>query len=136
MRRALILVSLALALLAAGCAGAASSAKKFKGDEKKVADKVEKIQSAGEARDGKAICDDVLAASLRAKMAAPGSTCAAELDRALKDVDDYGLDVQSVRISGATATAQVKGRIDGTHRVRTITFARQGTDWRATSLGG
>jgi protein involved in sex pheromone biosynthesis len=135
MRRALVLLSLALVVVASGCAGAASSSRKFSGEEKKVADQVEKIQSAGQTRDGKAICDNVLAASLRDKMAAGRSTCAAELDKALKDVDDYSLDVQSVAIAGATATAKVKGRIDGGKAVRTLTLARQGTTWRVTSLG-
>ena len=37
----------------------------FEGEEKAVADQVEKIQSAGEARDAKQLCDEVLATELR-----------------------------------------------------------------------
>jgi hypothetical protein len=137
MRRALVppLLLAAVAVLAAGCAGTRSSAKDFKGEQQRVADQVEKIQSAGESRDAKAICDDVLSASLRDRIKSGGASCEAELDKSLKDVDDYGLDVESVTISGSTATARVRGRTGAGHAVRTMRFAREGADWRATDLG-
>ena len=135
MRDALLALPLALAAVAAGCAGNASSAGNFAGEEQKVADRIEQLQSAGEARDAKELCDDVLAGSLRDRLAAPGSTCEAELDKALKDADDFGLDVEAVTISGATATARVRGREAGGHRVWTLRLARAGRDWRVTDLG-
>jgi hypothetical protein len=135
MRRALVVLPLALAVLGGGCAAQSSSARKFSGEERKVADKVEKLQSAGEARDAKVICDDVLAKGLREQIAAAGSTCESELDKAIKDADDFKLDVEDVTVSGGRATAKVKGRDRGARRVRTFTFVREGSEWRATDLG-
>ncbi len=135
MHRPLDVLVLLLAALASGCAGSSSSAGKFAGEEQKVADVVEKLQSAGETGDAKAICDDVLAASLREQVQADGSTCEQELDKAIKDADDFDLEVQDVAITGTKATAEVKGRDRGAERVRRFEFVREGASWRATALG-
>jgi hypothetical protein len=135
MRRSLLAALLVLAALAAGCAGSPSSAGDFQGEERKVADQVEKLESAGETGDAKAICDDVLASSLREQIQAAGSNCEQELDRAIKDADDFDLDVESVTIDGDTATVKVKGNDRGEDRVRDFEFVREGAGWRATSLG-
>ena len=135
MRRPLAAISLLVAALAAGCAGASSSSSDFQGDEKRVADVVEKLQSAGETGDAKTICDEVLAKSLSDQIKAAGSTCEQEMDKAIKDADDFSLDVESVDVNGNTATAKVKGRDGGEERVRDFEFVREGSGWRATSLG-
>jgi hypothetical protein len=135
MRRSLLALPLALAALAAGCTSGASSATDFQGEEKKVADQVEKLESAGKAGNAKEICDDVLAKSLSDQIAQAGSTCEEELDKAIKDADDFSLDVEDVTIDGNTATAKVKGKNDGKDEVRTFQFERDGSDWRATNLG-
>ena len=116
-------------------AGSASSAGDFEGEQKKVADQVEKLQTAGETGDPKVICDEVLATSLREQIQAAGSTCEQELDKAIQDADDFDLDVEAVTIDGDTATAKVKGRDGGKDQVRDFEFVREGSDWRATSLG-
>jgi hypothetical protein len=135
MLRPLLAVPLVLALLASGCAGSTSSAGDFEGEEKKVAEVVEKLQSAGETGDAAEICDEVLAKELREQIQEAGSTCEQELDKAIKDADDFELDVEDVTIQGNSATAKVKGRDEGEDRVRDFEFVREGRDWRATSLG-
>jgi hypothetical protein len=135
MRRRLLAVPLVLAVLAAGCAGSSSSANDFEGEDKRVADVVEKLQSAGEAGDAKEICDEVLAKSLAEQIKAAGSTCEQEMDKAIKDADDFDLEVESVTVNGNTATARVKGQDRGAERVRTFEFEKQGPNWRATNLG-
>ena len=50
---------------------------------------------------------DVLAKSLADRMAAGSSTCAQQLDDALKDADDNDLSVESVTVDGTSATARV-----------------------------
>jgi hypothetical protein len=134
MPRARLAVLLVLAALASGC-GTTSSAGDFKGEEKKVADVVEKLRSAGETGDAKEICDDILARSLSDQIKAAGSSCEQELDKAIKDADDFELEVEDVTISDDTAVAKVKGRDKGEERVRDFEFVREGDDWRATSLG-
>ena len=136
MRRSLLAIGLALVLPVAGCtSGASSSSSDFTGEEKQVADQVEKIESAGKSGDAKAICDDVLAKSVADAIAAAGSTCDEEMDKAIKDADDYSLDVEDVTVDGDKATAKVKGKQDGKDVVRTFQFERDGSTWRATNLG-
>jgi hypothetical protein len=135
MGRALLAVPLALAAIASGCAGSGSSASDFQGEEQKVADQVERVQSAGETGDAAVICDDVMAKSLRDQIAEAGSDCESEVDKAIKDADDFDLDVEDVTITGDKATAKVNGRDNGKDTVRDFEFVREGSDWRATSLG-
>jgi len=135
MRRPLAALPLVLAALASGCAGNASSTGNFQGEEKRVADVVEKLQSAGETGDAQTICDDLLAKSLSDRIKAAGSTCEQEMDKAIKDADDFDLEVEDVTIDGATATAKVKGRDRDADRVRTFQFERVGSSWRISNLG-
>ena len=135
MRRSFLALPLALAALAAGCTSGASSAGDFEGEEKKVADQVEKLETAGEAGDAQEICTEVLAKSVSDQIAQAGSSCEEELDKAIKDADDFSLEVEDVTINGDTATAKVKGKERGKDQVRTFEFERDGSDWRATTLG-
>jgi hypothetical protein len=135
MRRPLLAVPLVLAALVAGCNTGGSSSSDFQGEEKRVADVVEKLQSAGEAGDAREICTEVLAQSLADSIEEAGSSCEQELEKAIEDADDYDLEVQDVTIEGDSATARVKGRDRGEDRVRTFEFERDGRDWRATNLG-
>ncbi len=123
-------------MLVAGCGASTSSSTDFEGEEKAVADQVEKIQSAGEARDAKQLCDEVLAQDLRDAIAAAGSSCEVELDKAIRDADDFALEVESVTISGDTATATVRTGTETDGATRDFEFERDGDAWRATSLGG
>jgi hypothetical protein len=135
MSRVLFAVLLALAAIASGCGGSASSAGDFEGEEKRVADVVEQLQSAGETGDAAEICNEVLAKELRDQIQEAGANCEQELEKAIKDADDFELEVEDVTITGNSATAKVKGRDGGEERVRDFEFVREGRDWRATSLG-
>ena len=135
MRRSLLAVPLLLAAFAGGCTGGATSTSDFEGEEKKVADQVEKLESAGKSADAEVICTEVLAKSFSAEIDRAGSTCEDEVDKAIKDADDFGLEVEDVTINGNTATAKVKGKEGGEDAVRTFEFEREGSSWRATSLG-
>jgi hypothetical protein len=135
MPRALLAVVFALAALASGCAGNPSSADGFKGEEKKVADLVEKLQRAGETGEAGTICDDVLAKELRDQIQEAGSTCEQEMEKAIADADDFDLDVEDVTISGTTATARVRGLVGAKQSVRDVGLVREGADWRVQKLG-
>jgi hypothetical protein len=134
-RRALLAIVVALAAVLSGCGAATSSSGDFKGEEKRVADQVEKLQSAGQTGDAKELCDEVLSRSLRDQLAAEGSTCQTQLDLALDDADDFDLTVEDVTIDGDTATARVRGRVGDGDQVGTLKFVREGQDWRASSFG-
>jgi hypothetical protein len=135
MSRALLAVPLALAALVAGCTQSQSSARDFQGEEKAVADQVEKLQTAGERGDAQQVCDDVLAEKLRDAVSAPGSNCASELDKAIKDADDYELTVEDVAIDGNQATATVKGEAGDQESTTKFSLVREGGTWRITSFG-
>jgi hypothetical protein len=135
MPREVLAVPLMLAALVSGCGASPSSAGDFEGEEKRVAEVVEKLQSAGETGDAAEICNDLLAQQLRDQIQEAGASCEQELDKAIDDADDYELEVEDVTISGNSATAKVRGRDRGEERVRDFEFVREGRDWRATSLG-
>ena len=135
MSRAVLAVLLVLAALATGCGASASSAGDFEGEERRVADVIEKLQSAGETGDAAEICNEVLSQQLRDQIQEAGASCEQELEKAIDDADDYELEVEDVTISGSSATAKVRGRDRGEERVRDFEFVREGRNWRATSLG-
>jgi len=135
MRRTLVASTLALALLAAGCTSGASTSNDFEGEQKAVADVVEDLQSAGETGDAGKICTDIISRALADEIKAAGASCEQELDKAIKDADDFDLTVEKVEVNGDAATAQVKGRVGDKDEVRTFEFERDGESWRATSFG-
>jgi hypothetical protein len=138
MRRLIPLATvLAAALALAACGQTESSSDKFKGEEKKVANVVEDLQSAGEKKDADKICNDILARSLVQQVKAAGSDCASEMDKSIKDADDFELEVQTVSVRGTTAQARVKGNAGKNRRdpVRTFSFVKENGRWRATALG-
>jgi len=125
-----------LALTVAGCTGAqSSSSSKFKGDQKAVADVVEELQTASQARKAGQICSDILSRRLAGSFKASGGDCVRELDRSVRDADDSELEVRAVTISGLTARAQVKGRVAGRDGVSTLGLVREDGKWRVDDLG-
>jgi hypothetical protein len=124
----------ALALAGCGAEQEQSSAEKFEGEERAVAQKVEDLQEAGEGRKPEDICSEILADSLVQQLEAAGVDCADEMEKAIDDADDYSLDVQDVTVSGSTATATVRRGDDGP--TETMEFTKENGQWRATSLSG
>jgi hypothetical protein len=124
-----------LALAGCGAQPEQNSAEKFPaGAERDVAQKVEDLQEAGEDRKPEDICSQILARSLVTQLEAAGADCAEEMEKAIDDADEFDLDVQEVEVSGNTATATVRRGEDGP--TETMEFAREGNQWRATSLSG
>jgi hypothetical protein len=133
MKRLAVMLA-ALAFAGCGAETEQSSAEKFQGDERAVAQKVEDLQQAGEDRKPEDICSEILANSLVQQLEAAGADCADEMEKAIDDADDYALDVQKVQVSGSTATATVRRGDDGP--TETMEFTKENGQWRATSLSG
>jgi PBP1b-binding outer membrane lipoprotein LpoB len=123
---------LVLVLLAGCTQSTPSSAEKFTGAEAEVAQKIEDLEKAGKSRKPDDICSDILATSLVDQLKEGGTDCETEMQKAIEDADDFALDVRKVTVTGNTATAEVQRGDDGP--TVTMTFERQGSDWRATSL--
>ena len=131
-RVALIAAVLALAL--SGCGAASSSQNsKFKGAQQDVVKVVDSLAQAGSRGDADKICTEILAKQLVTELKSAGGDCVTEMDRAIKDASDYDLQVTSVKINGANATAQVRQGKDG--QVATFTFVKEGGAWKASALG-
>ena len=133
MRRPFLLLPV-LAAVAAGC-GTTSSATNFSGADQGVAEQVEALQAAAEARDGDEVCGELLSDRLRAAMRADGASCADQVEEAIADADDFELEVERVDVQGDTATVRVLARVDGSQRPRELELVRQRGGWRIDSLG-
>jgi hypothetical protein len=131
MKRLVVVAVLLLAL--AGCGEQQADLDKFQGEQRAVADKVEDLQSAGESGSPEDICSDILARQVVDQLEAAGTTCDEEMDKAIKDADDFDLEVLRVEVDGNQATAEVRRGDDGP--TATFEFTREGGQWRATSLG-
>jgi hypothetical protein len=125
----LLLVALALG----GCTTQEeTSADRFQGAEREVAEVVDDLAAASRSGDGEEICTQIVTAELAEDLAA-GDECKDEVEQALSDANDYDLEVRDVTVSGNTARAEVRQGDDG--RTATFEFERGRDGWRATSLG-
>jgi hypothetical protein len=132
-RIAVIAVVLALGLSACGAAQPTKSADKFSGDRAQVADVVDRLAAAGAKGDAQTICDDILAKQLVTEVKNAGGDCVTEMKRAIQDASDYDLQVKDVKVTGTTATAQV--RQGETGKLATFSFMKENGKWRASALG-
>ena len=53
---------------------------------------------------------------------------------AIQDASDYDLKVDSVKVTGGSATARVRQGTKG--KVATFSFIKEKGNWRASALGG
>jgi hypothetical protein len=128
----------ALATGLAGCTatGANSSSTKFTGEQGKVAAKIADLQSDGSGGKAADVCDKVVTGDLKAKLAAPGSTCEQEMKKAMQDADGFDLEVTGVQINGPKATATVRSKGRGKTKItRTFGLTQAGGGWRISSFG-
>jgi hypothetical protein len=122
-------LTLLLALFAAGCGGASSSAEDFDGPQREVAEVIEDLQDASADDDARRICEDILARPL------VKPDCQKAVDTALKDADVYDLEVKKIEPARptTTATAEVEAGRDGDQTER-ITLVREGRAWKISRL--
>lgn len=129
------LAPLCAALLATGLAacGSSVSTSGFKGEQKQVAQVVANLQKHASALEAKKICEEDLAAANVAKLNAQGG-CKKALETQLKQIERFETTVESVHISGKTATAKVKSIYAGKNAIQTMTFVKEHGKWRASGL--
>jgi hypothetical protein len=129
-------VALPLVLLVvAGCGGQTepSSIERFSDENQRaVAQKIEDLEDAGQRGKPEDICSNILAKTLVSQLDAAGTSCQTEMEKAIEDANDFDLEVRKVTIDGNEATAEVQQGEDGP--TETMTFTREGNDWRATAL--
>jgi hypothetical protein len=130
-RLALVSLALIAAVALAGCAGANTSTRNFKGTQRDVADAIASFGSAGQRKDAKKICTELLTVEYANSMRAPKRSCEDEIKDAVGDSDDFDLTVKTVSVNGANATAAV----ENDDRTSTFRLQRVGAAWRIASLG-
>jgi hypothetical protein len=119
------------ALLLVGCgAGTESSTEAFSGEDKRVAQVIEDLQTAGANGEAEEICSRISPRSSSTGWAR-GASCAQELDDALADADDFELDVEKVEVNGTRATATVS---DSDGRAKAVQLVRERDGWRVSEL--
>jgi len=134
MRRSGLLVALlALVLSACGAAPATQKSKFSNGDQQAIAKLVDDLAAAGQKGDATKICTQILAKQLVNELKSAGGDCVTEMNRAISDASDYDLQVDDVKVTGTTATAQV--RQGKTKKVATFAFIKENGGWRASALG-
>jgi hypothetical protein len=144
LRPALALASVALAVLASGCAAGGSSSSKssttFTGDKAAVAQVVSDLEAATKKRDGDKVCKDFLAPALLKTFTTGKPSCKSTMNDNLADADAFGMDVTAVTVTGATATAVVLSDAgkDNAKQKNTFTFVKDpGANgaWKISSFG-
>jgi hypothetical protein len=129
----------AIAVVAvAGCASQSTSndsSGKFRGDQRLVAKAVEDFESASSKGDQSQICSQLLSKALAATYAQRGGTCEKAVDGVLKDSDSFGLTVETVRITGAQATAHVLADRGKKDVFRDLSLVKEGAAWRISAFG-
>ena len=130
-----VAIAALLALGVAGCTSTgAGSSSKFTGAQGQVASVVSDLQTAGQRKDAQKICTQILSQELVRQLSDAGTSCQAEMKKAIDDADDYDLNVQRVTVTGNRATAVVRRGTDGP--TATFRFVRENGAWKATSFGG
>src|SRR4051794_782693 len=136
MRAPVAVLATSSVFLLAGCTqSTTTSTSGFKGQEKAVAQKVADLADDGQRKKAADICANVVAGSLRSKIAAAGSSCAQEMKKAIDDADGFSLDVTDVTVTGNQATAKVKGTSAGKDVIRTFSFVKESGGWRISGFG-
>ena len=123
------------ALSLAACGPATTNTAKFTGEQRNVAQVVADLQKDGQGNKADDICTDLLSKDLQERIKAAGSTCGAEMKKAIQDADGFELDVRTVTVNGSSATAVIHGSDQGKGVTRTFTFVKQADGWRIKDFG-
>jgi copper chaperone CopZ len=123
-------------LLAMGLGACASttSTSSFKGEQHAVAQAVSNLQSHATALEAKKICGEDLAAANVARLNAATGGCKRAIETQLKEIDSFETTVESIKISGDRATAQVKSIDSGKNAIATLTLVKEGGKWRISGV--
>lgn len=133
-RAAVACAALLTATAFAGCGGAVSTGS-LKGESKAVAERISEFQTHATGAEAAKLCNDDFARAVAQRLRAAGSSCTTALKNQLGAIDDYELTVESVAVSGRTASARVKSTWSGKAKVTTMRLVKEGKTWKIAGLG-
>ncbi len=123
-----------LSALALAACGETVSTEKYKGEEKAVAQRISDFQSDATASDQKKVCENDLAAAVKAKLGTTGSSCQQALKHQLSQIDTLELKIKSIAVKGNTAVAHVTSTWSGKTKESIVALNREGSTWRIAAL--
>jgi hypothetical protein len=123
----------ALALCLAAC-GSSVSTSSFKGESHAVAQRISDFSSDATEGSETKVCENDLASSVKARLAAAGEECRKALGPQLGQIDTIELSVQSIAVKGNTATARVKSTWSGRTVIGTLALVKEGGAWKVAAL--
>jgi hypothetical protein len=134
-KRIAFVAALSTAAIAAGCGGGDddvnNNADDYDGTEADVAGLVDDFANAGRDGDGTKVCDDIFTEDLSANIEhAAGQSCASEVEDNLPE-DEYELEIDSLKLSGDTATVAVTDQDDNSS---VLHIEKVDDDWRITRV--
>jgi putative lumazine-binding protein len=133
-RRLLVPIALLLCPTALAACGTTASSAGFKGTEHDVAQTVVNLQSDITSGEEKKLCGTDLAASVVSSLGGK-SACEATLKNQIAEIDNTELEVESVQVTGSTATAKVKSIYSGKRRNGGIvSLVSEGGKWKIVSV--
>lgn len=131
------LLAACAALALSGCGGgdeadAKNNAERFEGDERQVAEVVDRLGEAAREGDTATICEDLVTAELQTRIReASGTSCAQELEENIVS-GETTFEVESIEVKSDDATAVV---VDQEGRKSRLFMVRDQGDWRITRIG-
>ena len=134
-RRSLLAACAALAL--AGCGGGddpdpRNNAERFEGDERQVAEVVDRLGEAAREGDTRTICEDLVTAEMQTRVRdASGTSCAQEFEENIVGAETT-FEVESIEVGPDEATAVV---VDQQDRRSRLFMVRDQGEWRITRIG-
>jgi hypothetical protein len=135
LKRALaLLCALLLAFGLTACAKSASTSG-YKGEAKEVAQTISNFESDVTAGEEKKICSGDLASTLVTSLDRTSGGCQQAVKNQIAEVDNFEVTIESIQISGTTATAQVLSVQSGKKRPVTLTLTKQSGKWKISGLG-
>jgi Domain of unknown function (DUF4878) len=132
MRRPVLICVPLCALAISACATTASTSK-FHGSEHSAAQTIANLQADVTSGEQKKICANDLAAPVVAKLGG-SKACEAAVKTQLAEIDSTEVTVESVQISGNTATAKVRSVERGKKHENTVALVKEGSKWKISSL--
>jgi hypothetical protein len=121
-------VGLLLAVVLPAC-GETPSTSGFSGEKHAVAQTIVNFQNDVTTREQKKLCQNDLAASVTARLA-HGGGCQAALKNQLTQVDAAGLTIESIVVTGKTASARVKSTYSGKSAISAMRLVKEGGRWK------
>ncbi len=132
--RPLTWLFLPLLALGLGACASTTSTSGFKGEQHAVAQTISNLQSHSSSLEHKKICSEDLSSAVVKRLdEAPGG-CEKALETQLKEIDSFTVTVESVKVDGTTATAQVKSIHEGKNSIYTVTLIKEGGKWKVSSV--